>query len=127
MLEFSAPIRAMLKRLPGKKILFSNAPRHYTEEILQLTGLQFCFSKVYTVESVKFQPKPMRAGFQYLLKKEKLHPHQCIMVEDSLENLKMAKKLGMQTVWLTPLQRRSPWVDLQLSNLLLLPTRYGQR
>ena len=127
MLDFFIPIRGMLKKLPGKKILFSNAPRHYTEAILQLTRLQFCFSKVYTVESVKFQPKPMRAGFQYLLRKEKLSPKQCIMVEDSLENLKRAKKLGMKTVWLTKSRRQSPWVDIQLGNLLELPSRYGQR
>ena len=39
------------------------------------------------------------------------------MVEDSLANLVMAKRLGMHTAWLTRSQRNSPWVDHKLRNI----------
>ena len=33
------PVIHALRRLPGRKIIFSNAPRHYAEAILDITGL----------------------------------------------------------------------------------------
>lgn len=39
------------------------------------------------------------------------------MIEDSLANLVMAKRLGMRTLWLTRSLRNSPWVDHKLRNI----------
>ena len=125
MLDFEKPILHMLRRLPGKKIIFSNAPRHYTDAILKLTGLERHFSSIYSVENVRFQPKPMLAGFRTLLRAEHLDPKRCIMVEDSLPNLISAKKLGMKTVWVSTGSRQSPCVDVKISSILQLPERYG--
>ncbi len=126
MLVFDKPLRHTLRRLPGRKIIFSNAPRHYTEAVLSLTGLGDRFSAVYSVENVGFQPKPMLSGFLALLRAERLAPRNCIMVEDSLANLVTAKKLGMKTVWVSTGSRRSPYVDVKISSALELPNRCGR-
>ena len=126
MVVFRKPTLHALRRLPGKKIIFSNAPRHYTEAILELTGLGSCFSAVYSVENVRFQPKPMLAGFRALLRAEHLDPKRCIMVEDSLPNLAAAKKLGMKTVWVSAGLRASPFVDVKIKSVLQLPERCGR-
>jgi len=123
---FEKPVLHLLKRLSGRKILFSNAPRHYAEAILEFTGLAHHFSAVYSVESLRFRPKPMQAGFRALLKAERLDPKRCIMVEDSLPNLITAKKLGMKTVWVSAGSRQSPYVDVKLRSVLELPSRYGR-
>lgn len=123
MLVFDRAVKAALRRLPGRKILFSNAPWHYTQAILGLTGMARLFEAVYSVESVRFQPKPMLAGFRALLQAERLDPRRCIMVEDSLANLVAAKKLGMKTVWVSAGSRRSPYVDVQVRSVLDLPGR----
>lgn len=125
MLDFEKPTLHMLRRLPGRKIIFSNAPRHYTDAVLKLTGLERHFSSIYSVENVRFQPKPMLAGFRALLRAEHLDPKRCIMVEDSLPNLVSAKKLGMKTVWVSTGSRQSPCVDVKISSILQLPERYG--
>lgn len=125
MLDFEKPTLHMLRRLPGRKIIFSNAPRHYTDAVLKLTGLGRHFSSIYSVENVRFQPKPMLAGFRALLHAEHLDPKRCIMVEDSLPNLVSAKKLGMKTVWVSTGSRQSPCVDVKISSILQLPERYG--
>lgn len=106
-----------LRDLPGRRIIYSNAPRPYTFEVLNLSGLLPLFDAVYTVESFNFEPKPLRGGFLKLLKREKLRASQCIMIEDSLANLVMAKRLGMHTVWLTSSLRNSPWVDHKLRRI----------
>lgn len=126
MLVFAKPTLHMLRALPGRKIIFSNAPRHYTDAVLEMTGLDRCFSAVYTVENVHFQPKPMLAGFHTLLRAEHLDPRRCIMVEDSLPNLVTAKKLGMKTVWVSAGLRRSPFVDVKINSVLQLPERCGR-
>ena len=126
MLVFQKPVLHMLRRLPGRKIIFSNAPRHYTEAVLGMTGLDRHFSAVYSVENLNFQPKPMFAGFRSLLHAERLDPRQCVMVEDSLLNLVSAKKLGMKTVWVSASLRQSPYVDVKITSVLQLPKHCGR-
>ena len=121
MLDFQKPTLHTLGKLPGKKILFSNAPRHYTDAILDMTGLDRCFAAIYSVENLRFQPKPMLAGFRTLLRAEHLDPKRCIMVEDTLANLQTAKRLGMRTVWVCGSTRQPSFVDLRLVSILDLP------
>ena len=126
MVVFDRAILNALRRLPGRKIIFSNAPRHYAEQILAITGLGPLFDAVYSVEAIGFRPKPMPAGFRALLRAEKLHPRQCIMVEDSLANLVTAKRVGMKTVWVSAGSRQSPYVDVKLRSVLDLPGRLAR-
>ena len=124
MVVFERGLKAMLRRLPGRKIVFSNAPLHYTDAVLQLTRIADCFDTVYTIERLRFQPKPAIAGFRHLLRSERLLPQRCIMVEDSLPNLKTAKRLGMKTVWVSSDTRQPPYVDVRLASLLDLPDQF---
>jgi len=119
-------LKAMLRRLPGRKIIFSNAPRKYTEAVLAIAGIRRCFDAVYSVEQLRFVPKPAIGGFLRLLRNEGLDPRSCIMVEDTLPNLKTAKKLGMKTVWVSARSRQSPYVDVKLASVMELPQRLGR-
>lgn len=121
MLVFERGLKAMLHRLPGRKIVFSNAPLHYSEAVLALAGVRGCFAAVYSVERLRFQPKPAVGGFRHLLHSEQLATHRCILVEDSLANLQTAKQLGMKTVWISNSTRQPPFVDLRLASILDLP------
>ena len=82
--------------------------------------------RCYAVENIRYQPKPMLAGFRALLHAERLDPRRCIMVEDSLANLVTAKRLGMKTVWVSAGLRQSPYVDVRIGSVLQLPDRCGQ-
>lgn len=126
MLVYERPLLHALKRLPGRKIIFSNAPRHYTDAILALTGLGRYFDAIYAVDNLRFQPKPLRASFMTLLHAERLNPRQCVMVEDSLPNLQTAKKLGMKTVWVSTGLRQPPYVDVKIRSATQLPACYGR-
>lgn len=122
-LIFEPALRAMLRRLPGRKIVFSNAPRHYSRAVLATMGVNQCFDALYSVERVGFQPKPSISGFRCLLSNESLPAPRCIMVEDSLPNLWTAKRLGMKTVWVSRSTRQPAWVDVRLTSVLDLPRR----
>lgn len=122
MLVFDRGLRHLLRRrLPGKKIIFSNAPLHYSGAVLELMGIADCFDAHYSVERVRFHPKPDPQGFRLLLRAERLDPRHCVMVEDSLANLETAKKLGMKTVLVSASLRRPPCVDVILRSVMDLP------
>ena len=117
-------LNAKLQRLRGRKIIFSNAPRHYTEAVLAIAGIHRRFDAVYSIEHLHFQPKPGIQAFLRLLGDERLDPRFCIMVEDTLANLKTAKRLGMTTVWISRSTRWPPYVDIKIKSVLDLPERF---
>lgn len=123
---FSHHVRHMLRRLPGRKIIFSNAPHHYVEAILKITGMERSFDAVYAVENLRFRPKPMLEGFRSLLAAERLNPRNCIMIEDTLANLISAKRLGMRTVWVSAGSRQPAFVDLKINRIEQLAKRIGR-
>ena len=45
----------------------------------------------------------------------------CVMVEDTLANLKTAKKLRMATVWVARASKAPAYVDFSVRNLMQLP------
>ncbi|HEY7758304.1 MAG TPA: pyrimidine 5'-nucleotidase [Burkholderiales bacterium] len=114
-------LRSVLTRLPGRKLVFSNAPVHYSRAVLELLRVADLFDDVFTIEHTGFRPKPDPAGFLRLLRKHRLHPQRCVMVEDDLANLMAAKRLGMRTVWVQPSGRLRAHVDVTVSNLAQLP------
>jgi putative hydrolase of the HAD superfamily len=104
----------MLRKLVGRKIIFSNAPRAYALAVLDIIGIRHFFDAIYTVEALRFSPKPSMKAFRRLLGRERLRPQDCVFVEDTLANLKPAKKLGMKTVWVSARLRGSAHVDRKL-------------
>lgn len=118
-------LRHALSRLPGTKIVFSNAPQHYAEAVLEVLGVRQVFDDVCCIERMRFRPKPQIHGFLGLLRDHRLDASRCVLVEDSAENLKTAKRLGMRTVWISREARCPAWVDLRLKSVLELPRRLG--
>jgi putative hydrolase of the HAD superfamily len=114
-------LRSVLRRLPGRKFVFSNAPGHYARAVLQALGVDDLFDDVFSIERTRFRPKPQTHGFIRLLHAHRLTASRCVMVEDSLENLRTAKRLGMKTVWVTESHCAPAWVDASVRHLFRLP------
>ncbi len=114
-------LRAALQRLTGRKLVYSNAPAHYIHRVLELLGIADLFEEVFTIEHAGYRPKPDAHGFRRLFSRMRLNPSNCIMVEDTLANLKTAKRLGMKTVLVGALPKRPSYVDLSVKSVLELP------
>ena len=114
-------LRATLRRLPGRKLVFSNAPVHYSRAVLKALGVSDLFDDVFSIERTRYRPKPDTYGFLRLCRAHRLKPQRCIMVEDTLGNLRTAGRLGMKTVWVTRAARAPGYVDVRVPSLLQLP------
>lgn len=114
-------LRQVLQRLPGKKLVFSNAPQHYAQAVLKLLHIEDLFEDLFAIEHTRYKPKPSIAGFMCLLSKHHLNPARCIMVEDAAENLQAAKRLGMRTVWVNTTPRSPAYVDVKIRTVMELP------
>jgi len=114
-------LRHVLRALPGRKVVFSNAPLVYARAVLKLLRVDDLFDDVMAVEHTRFRPKPDNFGFLRLLRRHHIRAVQCVMVEDSLENLQAAKRLGMRTVWVNAGKRSSPGVDVKITDVMQLP------
>jgi putative hydrolase of the HAD superfamily len=121
MLIHEPQLRAVLRRLPGKKLVFSNSPVHYSRAVLKALSIADLFDDVFSIERTRYRPKPDSDGFLRLCRAHRLKPQRCIMVEDTLDNLRTAGRLGMKTVWVARAARAPGYVDVKVPNLMQLP------
>jgi len=121
MIVHQPALRHVLKRLPGRKIIFSNAPQRYVETVLELIGIRPLIDSVWTIERLRFAPKPHEGAFRRLLHAERLDARRCIFVEDTAVNLRAAKRLGMTTVLVSTATRVPTYVDVRIKSALELP------
>lgn len=127
-------LASKLLRLPGRKILLTNAPKHYAQEILKILGIARQFDMVWAIDQMNLQgrmrPKPSMALMKQVLAHLHVPAHQVVLVEDTLRNLRSAHRLGMRTVHIyhpgTPFSSlhhgRPGYVDLRLKTLTPLLT-----
>lgn len=103
--------------LEGKKYVFTNSAREYSVRILNQIGLHEVIDDLHTVEDCNFIVKPNREAFDALLKRLPIDPTNAVMVEDRIGNLKIAKELGMTTVYVGHPCDPEPYVDHVTDNL----------
>lgn len=105
MLRAERGLARLLKRLPGRKILLTNAPRRYSDDVVRHFGIKHHFARHIPIESMhvhrQLRPKPSRHLLRKILRSEKISARQCVLVEDTADNLKAAHAMGMRTVWVT--------------------------
>ena len=89
-----------LARLPGRKIVYTNAPGRHAELALQRLGLSDHFFAVYDIQAAEFIPKPAIGAYSALCRLHGIDPAKAVMVDDIIQNLEPAAKLGMTTVWM---------------------------
>ena len=117
---FERELRGMLRKLPGRKVVISNGPLAYVLSILEEMRVLMQFDKVLGIEQMGLHPKPQLRAFRAALHTLRVPATRCILVEDSLENLRAAKALGMRTVWISRNAGKPAYVDVKLRSVLEL-------
>ena len=89
-----------LKKLNGKKIIFTNGSRKHAINITQRFGIDQYFDDIFDIVDSEFIPKPSIEPYIKLVKKHKIDPNLCVFIEDIARNLKPAYEMGMKTIWI---------------------------
>ena len=119
MIRAERGVQRFLRQLPGHKILLTNAPRHYSREVIRHLGLHRHFAQHVPIESMRvhgsLRPKPSKHLLRKLLAKEKIPAARTVLVEDSHKTLKFAKWIGMRTVLVTQYASMKPQQAVHLT------------
>ena len=104
LIDVQKKVARVIRRLPGKKYVVTNSPKHYAYEVLRIGNLLRCFDGVYSVEDMvvhrTIKCKPARLFWQKMLNGIGCERKKVVVVDDSLTNLKTAKIAGFTTVWM---------------------------
>lgn len=93
------PLREGIESLPGRAIVFTNAPRSHAGKVLRLLALADVFETVITLEDLGYVPKPRVEAFDRALARIGTVPAECGFIDDTLANVVAARRLGMHGVW----------------------------
>ena len=95
-----------IKKLDGKKIIFTNGSRAHALNVTKRIGIDKLFDGIFDIRDCEFIPKPSKEPYKKLVESYKIEPQYCIFFEDIARNLKPAHDLGMKTVWI---KNNEPW------------------
>jgi len=112
-----------LARLPGRKLVFTNADEPYARRVLDALGVGEHFAELHDIHAAELRPKPDRHGYELMLDRFGIDPLRAAMIEDMAQNLKPAKELGMATIWVDNGSERGDYghhpdfIDLTISDV----------
>ena len=87
-----------LERLPGRRLIFTNADDVHAERVLERLGLSHLFDDVFHIGTADYEPKPSPKAFARMSERHAIEPAATAFFEDSERNLAPAAELGMTTV-----------------------------
>jgi len=110
----------VLSSINEKKILYTNAPRDYTNKVLEVCKVKECFDAIFSIEDSNFIAKPSAISMKIFLKKYNIKS--ACFVDDVKENLETAKQFELSTIWLTNEKESPSYIDKKISTLKNLIT-----
>jgi len=113
-------LRQVLEQLPQRKAVFTNGSTGHANRVLARLGLSDQFEEIFDIRVANYLPKPFAAPYHQVLERLGVQGNDCTMVEDSVENLKTAKQLGMKTV-LVGNGPQPDFVDVRISKVARIP------
>jgi Predicted hydrolase (HAD superfamily) len=93
-------LNIQLKKLIGKKIIYTNANLQHTLDVLERIGLTNFFDEIFDIKMANYIPKPEIKPYQQIIEKYDLNPNSSAMFDDIAKNLVPAKKVGFTSVWI---------------------------
>lgn len=95
-------LRAALQRLPGRRLVFTNAGGDYAERALAKLEIDDLFEDLFHLEAADYVPKPNPQTFARLVHRHAIDAGKACFFEDSERNLAPAAAMGMTTVLVGP-------------------------
>ena len=95
-----------LRKLKGKKIIFTNGSKKHALNVIRKIGIEQHFDDIFDIVDSNFVPKPTMEPYKKLVEKHNIDPNLCVLIEDIARNLQPAYAMGMKTIWI---ENDEPW------------------
>ena len=89
-----------LKKLKGRKIVYTNANLQHALDVLDRIELSNFFDNIFDIKMAKYIPKPELQPYEQIIKDFNLNPSRSAMFDDIAKNLVPAKKVGFTSIWI---------------------------
>ncbi len=123
--DYLAPnpaLREALLKYPQRRLIFTNADRDHAHRVLEILNLADCFEQIIDVLDIAPYCKPQPEAFEIALKLAgQVEPRQCILLDDKIENLAVARRMGFYTVWVGRSNGSHPDYHASVASLNDLP------
>ena len=117
----------VLKGLPGRRLVFTNADADYAARVLEARGIADLFDGICDIRITRYTPKPAPQTFARLAERHAVLPAETAFFEDSERNLAPAADLGMTTVLVGPWAAQSTAAFIHHRTDKLAPFLTGAR
>jgi putative hydrolase of the HAD superfamily len=115
-LEPTPALSAMLTSIPLRKAIYTNATSEYSWRVMDALGVAGHFERVVGIEQVGLRNKWSQDAYERALALLGAQGSECVMVEDTVRNLRAAKDLGLATVLLNA--EPADYVDFVVRDVL---------
>ncbi len=90
---------AALGRLPGRKLIFTNADTGHAENVMARLGVAHHFEAIFDIIDADYICKPNPVPYAQIVADYGVPAKAAVMLDDMSVNLEPAAALGMTTVW----------------------------
>jgi putative hydrolase of the HAD superfamily len=91
-------LAAVLQRLPGRRLIFTNGSRAHAERVANKLGILHVFDGIFDICDAEYVPKPTPSCYEHFLRAHNVEAAQSAMFEDMPHNLEAPHAMGMTTV-----------------------------
>jgi putative hydrolase of the HAD superfamily len=113
-------LRQALAHLPLRRAIFTNGCSRHADRVLAQLGLDGLFEQVFDIRVANYRPKPYQEPYLQVIQHLGVAAQHCLMVEDTVENLRTAKALGMGTI-MVGRGEIPAYVDVQVASAAEVP------
>jgi len=111
-------LQAMLGEINTRKVIFTNATTEHAGNVTSILGIEHFFERVIDVRANNFVGKPYMEAYQHVEELIGVPAQRCLLVEDSVRNLRPGKQLGMVTVLVGEQEPVTEVVDFHSTDVL---------
>lgn len=120
--DFLTPDPGLVKVLAGiniKKVIFSNSPLNYVEDVLKVLQIRDLFEKIYDIRFCGYLGKPNLSSYFKVLADLKVEGKECLFIDDTPVNVLGAEAAGIDSVLLE--NNSVDGIKWRISSLMELP------
>ncbi|PTM97436.1 pyrimidine 5'-nucleotidase [Mycoplana dimorpha] len=100
-----------IKKLPGRKFIFTNGSVKHAEMTARALGILDHFDDIFDIVAAEYVPKPAGSTYDKFMALHRVDTARAAMFEDLPRNLLVPKALGMKTVLLMPRDEGHEFTD----------------